>query len=134
MGPEAINPLKLQISDMARQQAFDRIIISYEKMLNGGAVRLGIHDCLSWRQVMDRDLLNRVSGELACRSGADVDVQGEMARLRDFGYSIVESCYIIVKAFNVSLVDAKRMAVVIESSKGKFKDIEEFHDRLLEAN
>ncbi|AUG80066.1 hypothetical protein CFP65_5359 [Kitasatospora sp. MMS16-BH015] len=39
MGPEAINSLKSQISDMARRQGFDKIIISYTRYLKGGEVR-----------------------------------------------------------------------------------------------
>ena len=39
MGPEAISSLLSQVSDMARQQGFDKIIITCTRFLKGGALR-----------------------------------------------------------------------------------------------
>ena len=84
---------------------------------------------------MDRELLDRVSVELSARVSADAgaNAEREMALLRDDGYSVVESAYVISKAFGISLIEAKVVAVKIESERDRWREVEDLHERMSES-
>jgi hypothetical protein len=52
-----------------------------------------------------------------------------MARLRAAGYSVVQAMYIIGRVFDLSVRDAKSLAVAVESGE-YLAEIEAVHDSL----
>lgn len=67
---------------------------------------------------MDREALDRVAVQLAADS-KNVSAQEAVEILRRSGYSVVELSYVIVKAYNITLGEAKELAVMNEMSQGR---------------
>lgn len=78
---------------------------------------------------MEQAALDRLCDELRSRRASLGEPATEIARLGGEGYSIVQSIYIISKVFEMTLADAKTLAVAGES-KEHVAEIEALHDRL----
>jgi hypothetical protein len=78
---------------------------------------------------VDQVELDRLCEELRSRRPSPGEAPTELARLRGDGYSVVESTYIIAKAFELPLADAKALAVAGESRE-HVAEIEALHDKL----
>jgi hypothetical protein len=78
---------------------------------------------------VDQTALDRLCDELRSRRSSLGEAATELARLRDTGYSIVESSYIICKVFEIPLGEAKTLAIAGESSE-QIAEIDAFHESL----
>ncbi|TCO44078.1 hypothetical protein EV646_111271 [Kribbella antiqua] len=76
---------------------------------------------------MDQESLDRACRDLQARRESLGDAGSEMARLRSDGYSVVESMYIIANVFEISLSEAKRLAVT-DGSGNLDTYIDDFHN------
>ena len=84
---------------------------------------------------MDRESLDRMSAEIPARvaSPTIIDAERELLALRESGYSVVESAYVIAKSCRISLADAKELIVKVESEHGRWDAMEDFHSTLDEG-
>jgi hypothetical protein len=75
-----------------------------------------------------------MSAEISARMGSPTrnDAERELLALRESGYSVVESAYVVAKSCRISLAEAKELIVKVESEHDRWNAMEDFHSSLID--